>query len=475
MGMRGVIWCGQVGLAALLLATAGCSLLRSPAKGTQTLVHAVEGTIGMAQPTNMIPVVQTDVMREADNYVTIVAQAANEFAAKVGTPEARTAALEWKLHQGDSAFNIAVGENPLVNAVDFVVLASLSRGVVEDYWVPKFGPAALPLLEVHRRLETNAWSVVAEVLSFQQRVDLRDLIKAWLKDHPHQRYVSAIRLRDIMAVLGKQAVAGAATKPSSVLNLLSIDPFAGLEPAVRQFTEARFLAERLMFYLERMPMLLSWQVEELTYGVAAQPTPQQVVSNLTSFAESAQVFANTAQHLPELVNHQRQAAINQVFAGVTVQRSNILASLNAQEGQLRELLPEVRRTLEAGTEMGNSLKGSINSLDQFVRYVSPPHTNEAPASTNHHPFNVAEYGTAATQIAAMSRDLDRLLLTVDRSSTQLTLLGEQVGGRVDRAVNRAFLLGFVLIAILLAGAVLAGLAYRVLAARLNRRLEPPAG
>ena len=472
--MQGFNWWWRLCLLVLAMAAGGCSLLRAPTKGTQTLVRSVEGTFGVKQPTNAVAVLQTEVMRGADSYVSAVAQAANDFAAKVGTLDARTAALEWKLRQGTSAIGIAAGENPRLNAVDLVVLATLSRRVVENYWVgQRFGNAALPLLETHRHLETNAWSLIAEVLTFEQRVELRDLIKEWVQQNPDQRYVGAVRLRDFMEVLGSKGLQQQAGKPNSVLNLLNVDPLSGLDPAVRAIEQTRYFAERLMFYVERAPMLLSWQVELLSFQISAQPAPQQVLSNLTSLTQSAHVFANTAEQLPKLVNDEREAAINQLFAGIATERSNILASLNAQESQLRELLPEVRQTLNAGGEMGNSLNGAIKSLDTFVHYVSPPETNPPPPSTNSHPFNVLEFGTAATQVAAMSKDLNALLATANQSATQLTVLSEQAGAKAERAVDRAFRLGLVLVVLLLAGSVLAGLAYRALAARMSRKPDGP--
>src|SRR5262249_2581240 len=138
-----------------------------------------------------------------------------------------------------------------------------------------------------------------------------------------------------------------------------------------------------------------------------------------------------------------------------------------------ELLPQVHQTLDAARDMGNSLNGAVNSLDTFVRYVSPPETNRAPPSTNSHPFNVVEFGTAAQHIATMSKHLDTLRTPAHHSATQVVFVSEQAGAKVDRAVNRAFLLGLVLVVVLLAGAVLAGLAFRVLAARLARRPDRP--
>jgi hypothetical protein len=470
--MRSIHGWGCVGLLGLVLASGGCSLLRAPSRGTKALVRTVEGTMGMKPPTNTVVLLQTEVMREADGYVSAVAQAADEFATKVGTVEARTAALQWKLHQGTSAFAIAAGDNPTLNAVDLVVLASLSRHVMENSWVSnRFGQPAAPLLAVHHNLETNAWALAARVLTWEQRIGLRDLIRQWVEQHPAQRYVGAVRIREFMDVVGTQTVQAQPAKPNSVFDLLSLDPFSGIDPAVRAVEQTRFFAERLMYYAERAPMLLSWQVEALTYQVVAQPAPQQVLSNLNSLTASVHVFANTADQLPKLIDDQRQAAINQVLAGVRSERSNILASLNAQESQLRELLPEVRQTLNAGTEMGQSVNGAIKSLDTFIQYVSPPKTNPAPPSTNTHPFNVLEFGTAATQVAAMTKDLNTLLSNANHSTTQLAVIGKQAGATADQMVDRAFWLALVLIVVLLAGAVLAGLVYRVLAARISRAAD----
>jgi hypothetical protein len=446
----------------------GCSLLRAPSTGAKALAHTVERSIGIPQHTNLVALLQTEVMREADGYVTAVAEAANDFAAKTGTEDARKAALQWKLHEGTAAFSIAVGENPILNAVDFVVLATLSRKVVEEYWVgERFGDAARPWLDTQRNLETNAWSLVMGVLTFKQRVELRDLIKSWSQQHPHQRYVAAVRLRDFAAVLGSKGLEAQAPRGSSVTDLLNFDPFSSLDPAVREVERARVFGERTLFYLEHFPMLLSWQMEALTYQIAAQATPQQVVSNLTSFAQSAHVFADTAQQLPELVNQQREAAINHFFDRFASERSNILYTLNAQESKLRELQPQVRQTLEAGGQLGHSISGAVKTLDQFVRDVSPPQTNSSGKATNSHPFNVTEFGNAATQIAGMSKDVARLLVTADQSTTQLTSLSKEVAAKADQTVDRTFRLALVLIVLLLVGSVLAGLAYRLLANRLG--------
>ena len=67
-------------------------------------------------------------------------------------------ALRWKLGQATSAYTDATGENPAVNTLDMVVLASLARMVSEDYLIQTYGDAVQPLVDAQRGMESNAWS-----------------------------------------------------------------------------------------------------------------------------------------------------------------------------------------------------------------------------------------------------------------------------------------------------------------------------
>ena len=126
---------GRTCLACLALALTGCSLLRihrSPQKAEVTSLQLGTNASSAAVTTGVL---QVQVMRFADSYVACIAQAADDFGAKVGTPKARLAALKWKLGQATSAYTDATGPNPVVNALDMLVLVSVSRMVVEDYGV----------------------------------------------------------------------------------------------------------------------------------------------------------------------------------------------------------------------------------------------------------------------------------------------------------------------------------------------------
>ena len=72
----------------------------------------------------------------------------------------------------------------------------------------------------------------------------------------------------------------------------------------------------------------------------------------------------------------------------------------------------------------------------------------------------------------MARDLNALLTSVNQSIPQITSLSQQSAADARRVVDRAFRLGLVLIVVLLAASVLAALAYRFLANKLNRVAQP---
>jgi hypothetical protein len=457
----------------LLLALTLSSCVKLPASRPKAEVKSLQAWTNA--PNAITPTaLQAAVMRFADEYAMTIAQAAEDFATKVGTTEARVVAARIKLGQATAAVVDAAGQNPTVNALDLVVLATVSRMVAEDYLLgERFGEAARPLVETSLRLETNVWQLVRPVLKAEQRQELRELIQEWRRKNPTQRYVGAVRFREFAEAIGRTQQQS--VKPTSVFSLLFLDPMAGLDPTLRAIEETRYLAERAVYYGQRVPILLSWQAEFLALQLADQPAPRQVLTNAEKLTASLEVFARAAEQLPQLVNEQREAAIQQAFAGIATERSNLLASLASEEQKMRGLLAETRGTLDAASKMATSLNSAIQSLDTFVRYVSPPKTNTVsePANTNRRPFDVLDYGTAAGQIGSMAKELQSLLTSVNQSTPQVAQLGQQATANVKTVVQHSFWLGLALIGVLLVGAVLAGLSYRILVNKFARHDREP--
>jgi hypothetical protein len=304
----------------------------------------------------------------------------------------------------------------------------MARMVVEGYGVETYSGVVQPLLDAQRNMESNVWAMAGSVLTRSQQQELRDLINEWHAKNPNQRYVGSIRFREFVSALGRKPPTS--TAPNSIFSLLYLDPLAGLDPTAAAIEETRELGERAMYYTQRMPGLISWQAEVLAFQVVNQPGSQQILSDANRLAASSETFAQTAQQLPQLIT-------------------------------------ETRSTLDSAGNAATNINAAIQSLTAFVQYVSP--TNSSPSSgTNSHPFNVLDYGTAAAQIGAAADNLNALLASVNQSAPQLEKISKETKADADEVVRHAFEYGLVLIIILLAGSVLAGLVYRALANRLTK-------
>ena len=457
---RALFWLRPALMACLALMLTGCGLLRmsgSPPKASVNSLQLTNRATGLVT----FPVLQQQVMRFADTYVATVAQACDEVGAHATNAELRLTALRWKLGQATSIYTDATGQNPAVNALDMLVLTSMARMVVEDYGIETYGDAILPLLEAQQNMETNAWILAGGVLKPAQELELQNMIQEWRAKNPHQRYIGPIRFREFVSALGRKPTQ-ATTAPTSIFSLLYLDPLAGLDPTAAAIEETRELGERAMYYSQRMPMLLSWQVEVLAYQLAGQPESKQVLNDANRLAASSEVFAKTAQELPQLINDQRQAAIQQIFDG-----------LMTGGEKSRAVLTDTRSTLDSASAAATNINNTIQSLAEFVRYVSPTNAAPASAATNSRPFNVLDYGTAASQIGAAASNLTALLTTINQSTPQLAQLRQQTSDDANHVVDRAFRLGLVLILILLVGSVMAGLTYRILAGKMTSNGRKP--
>jgi hypothetical protein len=454
-------------LLVLVLASVSCAHLPFFRKSSDTEVKL--GDSGLTLNT-----LQIEGLRFADNYVESIAHAVDAAAVTLGTREAKVAALQWKIDQATAAYADATGENPVWNVLDLTILATVSRMVVSDAkGQEQFGPALKPVIDTHVQLEQGAWSLAGSFLTPDQSEELHGLIDEWRRANPNERSVTGARFREFAVNLGKVSAKGR-TKPTSILSMLYLDPFAGLDPTTVAIDQSRELAERVAAYAERMPTLVRWQTELLALQVAEQPSPKDLFADFGRISHSIESISTTAEGVPALVDTQRQAAIDQIFQGVTAQREAILAELDSRESRIRGLLAELRETMNAGGDMGKSLTGTIQSLDAFVHYVSPPPT-PGPAGPPGKPFNPLDYGTAASQVGSMARDLNTLLGSAGSTAPALAKISANAGDDLKRVIDHAFWRGLVLIVVLLVGYVLARLGYRSLELRLARRRESGPG
>jgi hypothetical protein len=427
-------------LLVLLSVLTSCSLLRTPQKVVEAVVPARTSQPDLIQ-------LQIKLQRFSDDFGGRTTQALDEYAEKTGTEQGRILALQLKLRSLSAMISVISGPNPNANLLDVVTMNTLTRRMVEDHWMKSPGGQHFGTwLENARILETNAWGLAATVLKPEQIQELRTAINDWYERNPQLRDGFLARPHELV---GMMATEHKGTSINSVFSFVGIDPTIGLDPAVREITQTRLFAERAMFTFQRMPFLLRFQTELLAYQLVAIPEVRLVLTNTVSISESAERISRTTAELPELITTERKA---------------ILAAMEQQEGKLRELSESLNQTLISGKNMSTSLNTTLTTFDALMKRfgVGEPDTNSVPDNTNSPPFNILDYGKVAGQISGMAKEVNTLLTTANQNVTQLTQLSDNATQRVDRAVDRAFHRGILLIVIFLVGSVLAALTYRAL-------------
>jgi len=439
----------------LLVSGTGCRVLKDAASVPGQAVRAV--TPGTKDQAVADPVeVQQRLLRFADEYssgMIVGVEKLRRGTNAIGPAEE----LKWKIVFASEASSIASGPKALANLLDMTVFVTMARLTVESHWQPNvYGESAQLLLESCRHYETQIWEFVGIVLTPEQQAELRQAILAWRQTHPIPENILGARAVGFASEVAKTHQA--ATKESSVFGLLKLDPLAGLDPATREIAQTRLFAERALYIAQWMPTLLRWQTELLSLNTMAMPEVQQLVTNTTQLAASADRFAAVAEKLPQQVS---------------TERAEILKSLESQEKNLTPLVGEVRQSLTAGTQMSTSLNATLTTFDALMKRFGVGETNNtSPPNTNAEPFRILDYAQTATQLEAAARQLTELVRTLDQTlaSTNLAQLSAQVGPVVEQAqtggkeiVNYAFWKAVLFLAIACAMILLTVL--------LNRRLR----
>lgn len=456
-------------LAALvLLLNPSCKLLTA----TVNAPSNVAGMLGGGSKHKALPpnLVQAGVMRYADTFSARITQATLDFAEKAGTPEARIQGMTWAIGQSTSAFTIASGPNANVALLDLIVLATLGRMVHEEYWMPKvWGEADRPMVEAFAQMEKEAWATAAHVLDPGQQDAVREVLSDWREKNPDMGITAFVRLPAFRELLesGKATDSNLGT---NLGDLLAVDPLSAMEPAVREIEQARLFAERAMFYAQRAPIILSTQIELLGLKLMRIPEIHSALGDSQRISLAAASIAETAASLPESVRVEREAAIRQISEELTLQRQGLIADLEKAQEPAAKLLTDTRATLEAGTQMSTALQGAIAALDGFIAGFEepepPPGTPPPPAEPPGKPFDVVEYGTAATQVATAAQELNELVATLDASLPEVQRVLDEAALQGDRVVDNAYARGLKLGLILIAAAALAVLVVRWISARI---------
>jgi hypothetical protein len=440
--------------------TYGALLLSAVLCGCSTLNNMRPSTKEAKERAQQVQVLQIKVMRYADQYVGLERQALNTFLSTLTNPEDRLNAQRWKLQQAQSAYTIASGPNAITNALDMVVLATLSRMVLDDTWVSeRYGARARPVQDVYRSLESSAWQMLPGILTDVQITRLHEVIDQWRAEHPHVTAVAYIHFLDFASAVGAPS-GGEQHTPGNLFALVGLNPLSGLDPAVQQIELTRQLAERSIYYAQRVPDLLDMQVELLTYQFAVMPETKAVLADVNRVSLIGSAADRLVRTLPEMLDTQREALLK-----------DLMRTLNTQSAGVETLAVQLRATLQAGTDTANAVRGALDTAQKITSQFAPnPGAPPPPPSQQGPPFDPRQYTALLAQATLTAREINTLaqsgdsMLPIVRSATQ------DAAAHIVAVENHLFMLLVLLVFAAAAAALLAALAYR----RLVPRVERPA-
>jgi hypothetical protein len=364
---------------------------------------------------------ESDIMRLGDQAILDLSGSARQFSRALDTPDAKRQALLWTVSHTNRVLSIVSNPKPLAALVDLLLFASVQRVFHEEYWMPKVhGEADRPMLEAFQRLEASCWSALGNVLSRKQQETLRGVLAQWREDNPDLGRAVAVEAPSFARVAAPISESGRVPLVSDLIELVSLDPLGGLEPAVREVAVTRQLGERIFFYSQHMPKLLEQELELLTQRTLSLPEVRSGVEGAERLSLAAESLAATAALLPQSL---REA------------RAGVVADLEGAREPLQDLLCESRETLDAATRAAASVTSGITALHEFVNRPEVAAADSSPASPGPRPFDVREYGEAATRIGAAAHELTAAVAAADQRLPQAL---DEAAVRVERSVDHLY-------------------------------------
>jgi len=414
------------GLALLAVSISACA--SSTSAQTANVVIAPLGSGDSASTSGITrEELEDHVRRFADRYITRVALATNSVSNNTDDQALKEFMQRWKSVAYASVVDIAIGPNAVTNLLDMMTLTMLSRIMVENHWVPNALGSELgeDFLQTYVDLEEDIWTVADDVLTASQQDELKGLVIDWHTRNPKQIYPWYVRLSDFS---GQRAA-----------SLAAVQQTGGMLKEVARAREAaeeiQAFGERVLFYLQRAPMITSAEFQASANDVLGGPHVSRAINDMDRFVAAVERLVNSVEDLPG----SRLAAVDQIMDRIGEERAALVRDLASSEADFASLLAE--------------LQPALDSLERL--------TASDEQDPDSKPFDINEY----TESATTAIELRRLAETVDslmQNSAELSTLVEALVEAEHAIVDRAFMQAIALIFIFF----LALLGYRFLARRL---------
>ncbi len=433
--------------------------------------------------------VQALVMEMADEYIIALSEAVYlHLHYEQEDSRSRWLSQSFLRNGVGAALDIASGANPDVALLDLLVLASVQSWAFEDRWINEMtnsGERERKALARIREGEAKLWEMSRRVLEPAQEQELRALIEEWKSHNAERTVVALVRFDEMM-------------DERRLPNLASRDRASGLFRAVSEATseieQSRLLGERLLWTASRYPYLLGQQSELTAYRLADQPemraaaeaieavqglaakTEQRMESldrdvadqitaafdllseERTAAIEQAEesmtnVLLRGLDDLERRVRIERLAAIDGTFDRFRDEWRASLDDLQEREPVLRDMLVELRDTIESSGELAVDLTGTVEALDRLAARFDERDAGDR------EPLDMKDVRDAAIETAKAAERLTELLEHANTlvDSGKLSQPAESLERASAGAIDRAFYRGLILVGVLVAGMIVSRL------------------
>jgi hypothetical protein len=414
-----------------LVASALISACAASPPPAEQVVVAPLGSSGDATASEMTrEELEDHVRRFADRYITRLSLAANTVRDKTDDPALLVLAQKWKAVSYTTIVDIAIGQNAVTNLLDMMTLTRLSRLMFESYWMPEvFGPEyGASFLQSYVDLEDDIWTVADDVLTAQQQAELRTLIDDWHAENPEQIYPWYVKMSDFS---GQRAASLAAVQQSGGM----LQEVARAREAAE---EIQAFGERVLFYLQRAPMITSAEFGVGASAVLGGPEISGAMDDMDRFVTAVERLVAVIDRLPD----DRLAAVDQLMDRVSEERQALLRDVGSSEPNISNLLVELLPVLE--------------SLERTVVAAKIKNPDSRPFDVNEYTALVGESATTALELRRLVDSIDALLQDPTQVSPLVESLVEAEQAIVDRAFMQAIALIFIFFAALLGYRLIAG-------------------
>jgi len=338
-------------------------------------------TTGMTQPE-----LEDHVRRFADRHFTRVALATGTVRDNTSSYELKDLMHKWNTVSQTSIVAVAIGPNAVTNLLDMMTMTRLSRLVVESYWVPEVLGEELGrnFLQTFIDLENDIWTVADDVLTQQQQGDLRILVDDWHAENPEQYFPWYVRLGNFS---GQRAASLAAVQQSGGM----LKEVARAREAAE---EIQAFGERVLFYLQRAPMITSNEFESGVGDVLNRPQVARLLDDTDRFVESVDRLVQMVEELPE----ERLAIVDQFMDRLADERLALFRDVSDVEPGLRQVLTD--------------LQPALDSLERIMELSKMKDPDSQPFDANEYKALVAESAVTAAELRLLVQSTTALLAGV---------------------------------------------------------------